>query len=356
MNEELAAAIKDQANWLDDVFAVRFRTAEGWLAYIDENFVSQKASSILNSTAPVWTEQEFQALYVACWIYQPVVKGSYMIKLSLQQAENAQAGFDNLTARWSSHLNQKIDGATAGEGFKFLRKYKELLVKLEALNGHTYLFLKSEGHATSDPRHVGSWVTKKLTGAGNDVNPEFVRIVEENEQLGISKRGAENYSPEYRKLLKFLSRNFKKTMKKHGEVVSVREVVPALIEECRKLIRERQATTKTAGQFESTLIRKAGGSKPNFSTIPNYKVAGAFDAVLLFAEMSLPNLNSRLIDGGWVYSTQFGEILEAAYDDLKTMADELRRDPDRSVRYFQEITVTPDMVDERLAEAVRLLT
>src|SRR6185503_14089287 len=101
MTPELAAAIKEPADWMPRVFAGPFVNAEGWKGYIDEHFPGRRTSSIFSQNN-AWNKVDFQALYVACWIHQPLVKGTYMIRLTDDQRDWAVAGFNRLEGRWSS--------------------------------------------------------------------------------------------------------------------------------------------------------------------------------------------------------------------------------------------------------------
>ena len=193
-----------------------------------------------------------------------------MIRLSKEQRNCAREGFNQLEGRWSSHLTTDIDGASAGgEDWQFLRGYKELLVKIEKLHAYYYLMLKCEGHTLNEGvghsiLHGLSWVSKKVTGSGNDVNPDFVRLIkdENNSNLGISKRGAENYSNKYKALLKTLQKNHKKRMNKTlkgGEIVPVHEVVEALVDACWAYIRfNRHTSTTMEGMFLAKLAYAGG--------------------------------------------------------------------------------------------------
>ena len=136
--------------------------------------------------------RRFQDMYIACWLYHPLEKGTFM--LSLDGAKNnVERGYRSLDARWSSHLSKRA--RSAGEGFYFLKGYKELLVQIEG----DFVFLKAEGHrasgdgAISSVRHVGGWISKSIAGSGNTASPELKFLAEKRPDLAIQRRNAENY-------------------------------------------------------------------------------------------------------------------------------------------------------------------
>src|SRR5262245_66018576 len=85
------------------IFGPSFSAASKWSAYIDEYFGPGESLTIgkVLDSGERWHSVRFQALYVACWIYHPVEKGSYMIKLSPSQLKNAEAGAKKLSSRAS---------------------------------------------------------------------------------------------------------------------------------------------------------------------------------------------------------------------------------------------------------------
>lgn len=78
-----------------------------------------------------WTASDFHALYIACWIFYPVEKGTFMIPLTAQQRKNVKSGYQNLDPRWTSPLHKH--GRSAAKGWKFLKGYGELLVQMEGV-------------------------------------------------------------------------------------------------------------------------------------------------------------------------------------------------------------------------------
>ena len=200
-----------------EVFGDSFQTKAGWNQMLD-NMPGRSAVSMLARTGGFWTRECFQALYVACWIHHPVEKGSYMIQLSPAQHQNVQRAYTALLAnggmqaRISSHLSKQ--GASAHEGWDFLRGYGELLVQLEGTYG-TYLFLKCEGHALegglsmSTIKHGASWIQKSITGAGATASEALKQWAAFSDT--VEGRAAENFSKDYEKLLKQLGLKSRRT-------------------------------------------------------------------------------------------------------------------------------------------------
>lgn len=217
MESKLINAIRVNNPEIMSLFAPPFETSAKWKEYADQHLNAKSGPSIdhiLNKTDR-WHSIRFQALYIACWIYHPIEKGSYMIRLSPEQKKNAVASAGKLTWRKSSHLKNTSHSARGGTDFKFIKGYGELLVIVEG----DYLFLKMEGHKATSPSHFSSWVEKKYTGSGLTAN-HHLNALSLDSSWGITQRGAENYGNGYKSLLKEL--------KLSGKSVSFSQLVDAL--------------------------------------------------------------------------------------------------------------------------------
>lgn len=187
---------------------------------------------LLGRSGAWWRRENFQALYVACWIFHPVEKGSYMLKLeSAAQASNVRSAYDRLLqsrelqARISSHLSGR--GASAHDGWSFLKGYHELLIQIEGERGGTpYLFLKCEGHALdgaiSTLKHCLSWAVKIATGSGQTASAELHNLAKASSNVEL--RAAENFSKDFKTLQKQLGLS--------GKTVTVTDVVDRLWAAC----------------------------------------------------------------------------------------------------------------------------
>lgn len=147
----------------------------------------------------------FQALFVACWLYKPMEKGTYFLRMTPTESQALKKAFEKLPTRKSSHLNGK--GRSAHKGFAFLKGYSELLVQWVPTEGRSYVMLKCEGHTTglgSLYPHLKSWNHKRKTGAGLVANPSL-NDVANREGNPIIDRGAENFSNDYKAFLKSLN-------------------------------------------------------------------------------------------------------------------------------------------------------
>ena len=224
MKELLAKAIGNTNPEIMQLFAVPFDRPNKWIDYLRLHFGPSDAlttSKILNM-ADRWDPVRFQALYIACWIYHPLEKGSFMIQLNDQQTANAEASAGKLTWRKSSHLSTTSRSARGGRDFQFINGYGELLVIVEG----NFLFLKMEGHAASSPSHLKSWITKLRTGAGETAN-KHLNALSRDSKWGIEQRAAENYSKTYKALIKTLG--FKgKTVTFHQVIQKLHTVIPTV--------------------------------------------------------------------------------------------------------------------------------
>lgn len=209
------------------VFGPAFQTPRGWADFLDTSIPMRDVGVLLKRSPAFWNRENFQALYVACWIFHPVEKGSYMLQLGPTEYQNVKGAYDRLLqsgelqARISSHLSKR--GASAHEGWGFLQGYAELLVQIEGeRTGAPYLFLKCEGHAMdgmiSTLKHCTSWLVKIATGAGQTASPALNNLAKSS--TTVEARAAENFGKAYKKLQKKLGLS--------GTEVTVGEVVAQL--------------------------------------------------------------------------------------------------------------------------------
>jgi hypothetical protein len=189
------------------VFTEEFHTISGWKDMLD-TFPGWSVTTLLGRRGAWWDRRCFQALYVACWIFHPLEKGTYMLMLESAEHEgNVTDAFDRLKAsgelqsRISSHLSEH--GASAHKGWHFLKGYHELLLQVEGQPGQRYLLLKCEGHplegGMSQVKHLASWAVKIFTGAGQQASAELNNLAKDSQNVEL--RAAENFSKAYEKLL-----------------------------------------------------------------------------------------------------------------------------------------------------------
>jgi len=194
---------------LKGVFAEDFQTPSGWTTMLN-NMPGGSVTILLGRSGAWWTRECFQALYVACWIHHPVEKGAYMLQLPAAGYRNVRDAYDQLLrsgaiqSRISSHLSER--GASAHQGWDFLKGYGELLVQIEGERGGSpYLYLKCEGHALesglslSTILHGASWVKKKFTGSGATASKALKNLA--TSSTNVEARAAENFSKQYEKVL-----------------------------------------------------------------------------------------------------------------------------------------------------------
>lgn len=216
MRSIMVEAIRIGDQEIMGLFGPDFATGLKWKTFLDKYFGPGETLTInkVLDAGDRWHSIRFQALYIACWIYHPVEKGSYMIKLSPSQKKNAEESAKKLTSRASSHL--KGSSYSAGKDFAFINGYSELLVMIY----EDYLFLKMEGHGAFSLAHLKAWNEKRKTGAGAMNNAALHDIATKKPEFGITARAAENYSKDYERLLKELGLT--------GKTVTVSDTLLAL--------------------------------------------------------------------------------------------------------------------------------
>ncbi|MDI1431643.1 hypothetical protein [Polyangium sorediatum] len=302
----------------DKIFGPDFQTPADWSKYLQDRFGdgSEPVSALLRSAVD---RDGFQALYVACWIYQPLEKGSFMIEL--ESLGQVRQGYDTLPDRWSSHLGER--GKSAGAGFQFLKGYSELLVQIESVgSASSALFLKCEGHAAISVKHMLSFFTKKITGAGNTASKSLQAQGKDPESV-VEPRAAENYSKAYEKLLKAVGLKPKDTM----------NTVPNVASAMWKYLAARESHTLTA--------YSTGGGPRDASAVANLrgvKLAECLDKLRGAATNDLGPKDKLRV------------AVLAAKNDLDTIQANLKTDPAGTQRVFAEVKVTPRQLDERLRD------
>lgn len=134
MNKYLANALREPAeDWVPLMFYEDFCTSQQWIDHINEYYPPDDGIEKILNQETKWSVKDFQALYIACWMYKPVVKGSYMLKLPEESEGNVRKAYKKkLDSRWTSHLHGPVTkGANASKNWRFLKGYHELLVQYE---------------------------------------------------------------------------------------------------------------------------------------------------------------------------------------------------------------------------------
>jgi len=281
-----------------DVFGEEFRTHSQWLTFICHNFGASTSHIDGSIVKRNWFSPEsfFQTMYVACWIYQPLEKGSYIIDFDQSQmAEIQKSYFSKLPTRKSSHL-EGTNARSAGKGFDFLKGYEELLVQIPETSSNSLMF-KAEGHAAASVAHLLGYVKKLKTGAGETANPNLNNLARYHQRFGIADRMAENYSKSYKQLLKFLG------ISKSRETVTVKDCM-------------------------LTILNKKGIAIPNPNNPDIGHITTAFD---------------KMLDGlaSAAQKDQLDPYLKNAEQDLRKLSEALKKDDFKGKspvpRYFNEV-------------------
>lgn len=326
MHDQLLWFVARGAPFLGQVFERPFDTPSGWLEWLRTD-LEGGASGILNriATRPS-SARPFQALFIACWIHQPVEKGSYMIPLPRDFAARVKVAVEGLPTRWSSHLSES-NARSAGQGYAFLKGYSELLVQIETdrVTQTPHLFLKTEGHGAMSLAHISSYITKLRSGEGNTQSEALHRVATSG-LFGIAPRAAENYSKGYEALLK--------NVEAEGKLVDAATAIPAV---CAKLA--RKVTLENRSIWDQWLASRAAHPDQPPS---NLAIADLIDRVIM------PTLDAHTD----VEGKHLG-VLRKSRSDLAQISRDLRRDvvsmnEEYVPRFFGEIRAKPELLDQSL--------
>ena len=336
MNQELRRLAQliaaDDVGWNQALFVPPFTTLGGWIDFWHRRRLS--VSILLRKPGELWSVGDFHALFIACWLYHPVEKGSFMIPLpSPLHRTLVQAAMGKLEARWSSHLS-KQGARSAGQGFAFLKGYHELLVQYEETQARNpSLFLKAEGHSAASLAHVVSWVKKSFTGAGATVNPDM-NTAGRLHHGGIQARAAENYDKAYEKLLDY--HGFE------GTQVQVAELLPMVATK----LREKGFQYRFALEGEEPYQSVRALSRLRGVTIRKQLLLDLLTQCIIPTVERVPEKKSEYVD-------KVRKALPALRDVVEGLERDLA-DPETAAapRVFAEVRVTFDQLDRTIAAFV----
>jgi hypothetical protein len=336
LRDALIYAIARDQKYLGTIFEPPFDRHVGWTDLLRRKLNRGTTGILASFGGPVPAlASDFQALYIACWIYRPVEKGSFMISLHGHWLRGIMQAFERMNFRWSSHLSRTA--RSAGEEYRFLKGYSELLVQVEtdAGTGVPYLFLKTEGHGAFSLAHLSSFHTKMTSadGRGNVQNAALHHFATQGE-LGITAAAGENYSKDYEAVLR--------NLKIGGLVATADEVIPAIVEKLQS-----KAVLANPHVWQRWQHQRATSASAQLS-------AGLSARNVLLADLItmviLPTIAQPNVDNA---KHQFLGVLRAAQRTLARLAGNLREDAARfggeyMPRVFEEVRVTPDLLDRSL--------
>ncbi|SHE67128.1 hypothetical protein SAMN04487965_0399 [Microbulbifer donghaiensis] len=307
------------------LFGPDFQSYGDFCTYFDTHFHQQHdIHSVWKSKGQnrhAWSVADFQALYVACWIYKPMEKGTYFLRMTSSEAASVRTGFEKLPTRKSSHLSKS--GRSAHSGWKFLVGYEELLVQWQETNDRTYLMLKAEGHTTgigSLYPHLKSWNHKRKTGAGLQANADLNRLAT-SIHTPIIARGAENFSNAYKAFLKDLGKKRREGSTTASSLKAVRDAKAT----CTVRDMLNVLTMSRNGEWSQKTNREVREKLMALAQKPQETTYGAYVNVDIAPEIK----------------TQFSRFAQLFLDENRPNAV--------YNRYFEEVHVNPD----QLSNAIR---
>ncbi|SDZ83326.1 hypothetical protein [Microbulbifer marinus] len=307
------------------IFGPDFQSYGDFCSYFEKHFPQQQDIHSVwkakGQNKDAWSEADFQALYVACWIYKPMEKGTYFVRMTSSEAASVGTGFKKLKTRKSSHLSKS--GRSAHSGWKFLAGYEELLVQWQETSDRTYLMLKAEGHTTglgSLYPHLKSWNHKRKTGAGLQANADLNRLANSN-HTPIIARGAENFSNAYMAFLKDLGTKRSDGCTTGSSLKAVRSAKAT----CTVRDMLNVLTMSRNGEWSSKTNREVREKLSALAQRPNETTYGAYVNVDITPEIK----------------AQFRRFAQLFLDENRPNAV--------YNRYFEEVHVNPD----QLSNAIR---
>lgn len=235
-----------EGDYSKQIFGPNFQNYGDFCSYFEKHYGTTYDIHRVLMTKRKWSAEDFHALFIACWIYKPMEKGTYFFRMTSAEAHKVKVGFETLPTRKSSHLSGK--GRSAHAGWAFLKGYAELLVQWHNTGSRTYLMLKAEGHTTSLSSivpHMKSWNHKRKHGEGLRASDALHATTGPGSP--IISRGAENFSTDYKTFLKELGdKSGNPKLKK--ATTSVRDMLNALT---GKSDWSRQPNKKVRQQLEA---------------------------------------------------------------------------------------------------------
>ncbi|WP_160151710.1 hypothetical protein [Microbulbifer sp. ALW1] len=315
-----------ESNISPRIFGPKFQSYGDFCSYFDEHFgqrhdihATWKAKG---NDKDQWKTVDFHALYVACWIYKPMEKGTYFIRMTQSEANNVKAGFKKLPTRKSSHLSKS--GRSAHSGWNFLVGYRELLVQWQETNDRTYLMLKAEGHTTGLSGiipHLQSWHHKNKTGEGLQANATLHELARGN-NLPIIARGAENFSNSYKTFLKELG----KRRRDGATIASSLKAVRSAKATCTVRDMLNVLSMSPTGEWTNKTNREVREKLTRLAQNPNQTTSNAYGNIDITPEIK----------------QQFNRFAQLFLDENR---------PNQVYnRYFEEVHVNPDQLSNAVQE------
>ena len=314
-----------EGNLSPRIFGPNFQSYQDFCGYFDQHFNQHHDIHTVwkskGRNRDAWTVQDFHALYVACWIYKPMEKGTYFIRMTPSEAASVKVGFEKLPTRKSSHLSKS--GRSAHTGWEFLVGYRELLVQWQETQDRTYLMLKAEGHTTGLSGiipHLQSWNHKRKTGEGLRANADLHNLTGNGSP--IIARGAENFDNTYKAFLKSIGKKRRDGATTASSLKAVREAKAT----CTVRDMLNVLTISRTGEWSNKSNREVREKLTAMAQNPNETTFGAYGNVDITPEIK----------------AQFRRFAQLFKDENR---------PDAVYnRFFEEVHVNPDQLSNAVRE------
>lgn len=399
MNHSMRMFIANGGPKLSEMFHYPFNTPLGWMNDIlMQRFgLPPSVANMRQRTPTNHPEQFFQMLYVACWVAQPVVKGTYLIPYTnFYNPGEIWEMVNQLTSRWSTHLSGGgLEGASGyghsaseinrpwalgvGEStFQFVQGGRELLVQNvqdaahfrshSEWTGDGFLMLKMEGHLAYTARHMFAAVYKVFGQGGRDFSKALKGLTSsdhgEASDLEIELH-ANEYNKPWNNIVAAVSGSRLTAEKAPNDVLHSRifgpsasdtTTVATVIAAAYYILWSKGGET---GKVLLTAKHSAlDGMTPDEVFNHVYRSNNREKGCFLEALIEIAASNVDLSDGWRITTSRVGKIL-AALRNHRTGAEDvarsLKKDTGTHSRFATEIYLEVPQIDEELQSLLQIL-
>ncbi len=367
---------------LKPIFFSPFDSGKGWHDFLVKEF-GQSPSIKTLALAAGQPERYFQSLYIACWVYQPVVKGTFLISYETlpHSPKGVWDAVNNLAGRWSSHLgthSKTLTGHSASEverpewripeigvklrplasgraSFKFVQGGNELLVqniKFDGDQAHTgteytgrgYLMLKMEGHLAHTLSHLVAFKHKGKGKFGKVFNNALADLATQEDHLNIIK--ANEYANGWNAVIKAVAGSKASTL-----TTSPATLAHDVVAELCGVIWSKE--TKVKGQLHARYNFFNPSKTPESISRDVYCMDNSDVGVIL--EYLLEEAQKEQV----IESTRINEVFKKMRqykDEVRSIIRSLQSDRGRHSRFASEVIIRAPELDAELSQLMDVIT